>query len=145
MSLQRYSPDRVKITFGGVPITGFMDGTFVEVERNEDAYTTHVGSLGDVTRTRNLNKTGKVTITLMQHAPVNDFLQIFLVDDELVETAPDALQVKDLSNGMRCHASQAWIEKAPKIERGKESMGIQWVFACADLEIAPSDTGIAGI
>lgn len=135
MALQQYSPDRVKVTFAGFPLTGFMDGTFIEVERSEDAYTMQVGSLGDVTRTRNLNLTGKITLTLMQHAPANDFLFSLLITDDIVEQSPKPMQVKDLTNGMHCGASQAWIEKAPKIERGKESGSCQWVFGCADLEI----------
>ena len=143
MSFQRYSPDQVKISFSGITVTGFQDGTFVEVERSEDQYTTHVGSLGDVTRTRNLNKTGKITVTLMQHAPINDLLSITLAADALGDTPARSIMVKDLTNGMLCHASNAWIEKTPKIERGKESAGIQWVFACADLEVVPSNTALA--
>lgn len=135
MTFRRYSPDQVKISFGGIAITGYMDGTFVDAERNEDQYTMHVGSLGDVTRTRNLNKTGKVTITLMQHAPINELLQTKLSLDDLADIPPQPLQIKDLSNNMRVHASQAWITKPPKIERAKESAGIQWVFECANLEI----------
>lgn len=137
--MKRYSPDQVKCSYGGVPITGYMDGTFIDVERHEDAYTTKVGSLGDVTRTRNLNKTGKITITLMQHSPVNDFLNVFLALDDLGDSTPRKIQIKDLTNNMRCSAAEAWITKPPKIERGKESMGIQWVFECARLEIIPSD------
>ena len=136
--LNRYSPDQVKITFRGTLITGFMDGTFVECERNEDAYTIHVGSLGDVTRTRNLNKTGKITITLMQHAPINDLLSLFLATDDIGDIVPGALQIKDLTNGMRVHAAEAWIMKPPKIERGKESAGLQWVFECANMEVTPA-------
>lgn len=140
MIFRRYSPDQIKLSFNGVPVTGFMDGTFLDVERQEANFTMHTGSLGDVTRTRNLNKTGKVTFTLMQHAPINDLLTTFLVQDEAGDHPPGTLQCKDLTNNMRCHAQHAWIEKAPKVERGKESMGIQWIIDCADLEIAPSLT-----
>lgn len=132
--MERYSPDQVKITYRGNLITGFAEGTFVECERNEDAYTIQVGSLGDVTRTRNLNKSGRVTITLMAHAPINDLLQVFLSADDIADITPGALQVKDLTNGMRVHAAEAWIMKAPKVERAKESGTIQYVFECANLE-----------
>ncbi len=132
--MERYSPDQVKITFRGNLITGYAEGTFVECERNEDAYTTQVGSLGEVTRTRNLNKTGKVTITLMQHAPINELLDVFIAADDLGDVPPGALQVTDLSNGMICHAAEAWIMKPPKVERAKESGTIQYVFECAKLD-----------
>lgn len=139
--MRRYDPSQVKCAFGGVVISGYQDGTFVEVERNEDQYTVQVGSLGDVTRTRNRNRTGKITITLMQHAPTNDLLESLLVLDEtgdLLSSAPKPLIIKDLSNGMLCLAPESWITKTPKIERGKESMGVQWVFECAHLQIIVS-------
>lgn len=135
MATIRYSPDKVKISYGGIALSGYMEGTFVEVERNEDGYTIQAGSLGDITRTRNLNRSGKITVTLMQHAPINDLLQAYLFLDDIGDSAPRKIQIKDLTNGMRCHADEAWISKAPKIERGKESMGIQWVFECSNLEI----------
>jgi len=135
MATRRYSPAQVKITFGGILISGYAEGTFIEVERNEDRYTTQVGSLGEVTRTQNLNRTGKVTLTLMQHAPINALLQGFIDLDELGDTDPQDLSIKDLSNSMRCHADEAWITKAPKIERSKDSATIQWTFECAAIEI----------
>lgn len=138
MGFTQYSPDRVKVNVGGRIITGFADGTFIEIERNEDAFMTYVGALGDVTRARNMNKTGKITITIMQHAPSNDLLMSLLVADSIGDTLPFEITVKDLTNNMRCHAAEAWISKAPKIERGKEAAGIQWVFECANLEIVPS-------
>ena len=130
-----YSPELMTVAFNGINITGFMDGTFIEIERNEDGFTTHVGATGDVTRTRNLNRSGKVTLTLTQASPVNDLLAAMHLQDEIFGLSYGSLQIKDLSGNMTARAHQAWIMKTPKIERAKESGSCVWVFECAALEI----------
>lgn len=134
---KNYSPDQVVASFMDINITGYMDGTFIEVERDEDSFTKHVGALGDVTRTKNLNRSGKVTITLKAESPVNDLLAALLQTDEQFAATYGPLSIKDLNGNMRCSATYAWILKAPKVERAKESGSVQWIFDCADLFIFP--------
>jgi len=134
-SFKTYNPALVTVSFDGINVTGFMDGTFVEAERDEDTFTKHVGATGDVTRTRNLNTSGKVTITLVAASPTNDLLAIKFATDEILGFGYGSLQVKDLSGTMLCRATQAWITKPPKIERAKESGSCVWVFECADLKV----------
>jgi hypothetical protein len=134
-SFKTYNPAFVVVSFGEVNVTGFMDGTFIEAERDEDAFTKHVGSTGDVTRTRNLNTSGKVTLTLVAASPTNDLLAVIHAADELLGLSYRPLQIKDLSGNMVCRSTQAWVMKPPKIERAKESGSCVWVFDCADLKI----------
>jgi hypothetical protein len=129
-----YDPALVTVSFKGIDITGFMDSTFIDCERDEATFTKHVGATGDVTRTRNRNKGGKLTLTLVQTAVSNDFLAAMHALDEATGFGYGRLQVKDLSGTMQFSALQAWIEKAPKIERAKESGSVVWVFDCAELE-----------
>lgn len=134
-AFKNYNPSQVVMSFKHINITGIMDGTFIEAERDEDTFTKHVGAGGDVTRTRNMNKGGKVTITLMAEAPCNDLLSAIAAFDELVGGQYGALQIKDLSGNMKCRSPNAWIKKAPKVERAKESGSVVWEFDCAELEI----------
>ncbi|MGN6103658.1 MAG: phage structural protein [Kofleriaceae bacterium] len=135
MAFKTYNPALVTISFKGINLTGIMDGTFLEAERDEDAFMKHVGAAGDVTRTRNLNKGGKVTVTLVATHPTNDLLAAILDADEQFGLGYGPLQIKDLSGNMKCRANEAWISKPPKIERAKESGSCVWVFDCAELEI----------
>lgn len=132
---RNYDPSQVIFSFFGINVTGYMDGTFIEVERDEDAFTKHVGALGDVTRTRNLNRSGKVTLTLKSEAPSNDLLAALHAQDEQFGLNYGPLSIKDLNGNMRVSATYAWVQKAPKIERAKESGSVQWVFDCADVSI----------
>lgn len=135
MAFKTYNPALVIASFKFVNIVGFMDGTFIEVERNEDAFMLHVGADGHATRTRNLNKSGTVKITLVATAATNDVLAAIHQLDELIGGQYGPLQIKDLSGNLKCRATQAWIKKAPKIERAKESGSVVWEFDCAELEI----------
>lgn len=137
-----YSPDRVIITFGSVILRGFAGDTFIEIERDEDGFMKLTGSLGDVARTRNLNRGAKVTLTLMAVSPANDDLSALAALDEIDGDIVQELMIRDLSGNMECHATYAWVQKWPKIERGKESGTIQWVFDCADVSINASGNQI---
>lgn len=132
-----YSPDRVIIVFGGIIIGGFAKDTFIEVERDEATFMKYNGALGDTARSKNLNKGGKVTLTLMAVSPFNDELYGLAALDEDDTILPGPLQIKDLNGNMRCSAEIAWIEKWPKIDRAKESGTVQWVIDCASLEVIP--------
>lgn len=139
MSLQPFDPSSHVISVLGVNLGDFQEGTFIDVERMEDAFKSKTGSLGDKTVTRQLDKGGKITITLMAQGPSNDYLQSImtlaeqfgLVRGQTIGT----IQIKDTLGNMRVHAESGWIVKQPKIERGKESGSTVWVIECADLEM----------
>lgn len=136
-----YSPDKVIITFNGVIINGFADGTFIELERNEHVFSEKAGSLGDIVRTKNKNRSGKATITLLAQVPVNDLLQALVIEDEenddpLNVDAIGPFLVKDLSGNTLCESHVAWISHQPKFERAKESGHVVWQFAFANLKIS---------
>lgn len=134
-----YAADQVIVTWNGININGFSDDTFVEVERDEDGFTTVTGALGDVTRARQLNRTGKITITLLAHAPVNAELAALAQEDEDFGGGYGPIQVKDLTNRMLADGAEAWVMKRPKLERAKEGGTVQWVFAVAYLNVYESD------
>ena len=133
--ITNYHTDQVVVTWNGINITGYAADTFVEVERDEEGFTSYVGSLGDVCRTKNMNRMGKITVTLMASASVNDLLAAAAQDDEESGLDYGPIQVKDLNGTMRADGAEAWIEKRPKIERAKEAGTIQWVFVVAKLNM----------
>ena len=134
-TLANYDPAAVVASFGDIDIQGYADGTFLEVEHEEDSFTKKVGSTGAATRVMNRNRSGKITITLMHAAPTNDLLMAKYREDRATGLAYKAFQVKDLHGNMRCKAAECWIMKAPKIERAKDAVHTVWVFECANLDI----------
>jgi hypothetical protein len=133
--MHTYDPAEVSFSFRGLRIGGFAPGTFIEVERDEDGWKKKAGSQGDVTRTRNLNIMGSITVTLMAQSIFNDYLQSIATLDEATGLGTGDSQVMDHNSNMEAHASIAWIRKQPKVERADEAGNTVWVFDCADLEI----------
>lgn len=136
---KNYDPGRVVGNWKGIPFLGFMDGTFLTAERNEDAFSMSVGAQGDVTRVRSRNRTGTVTLTLQASSPTNDLLTAQAVLDELSGLSYGPLQIEDLNGNTLILAAVAWIKKAPSAEFATDASGREWVFECADL-----DMGIGG-
>lgn len=135
MSLFQYDPSKVLLNWNGVLITGYQDGTFVTIEYTEANFMTHVGSLGDVTRTRNLSKLAKMSITLMAQAPCNDLLMAKALLDLDTGVAYGPLSFSEINGNTSVHGAYAWCEKIPTIERAKESGPVKWEFMISAGEI----------
>ncbi len=142
MAFGNYNPKKIALYFDGVRITGFMDGTFVLAEMDEDAFEGHVGSDGLVTRTQNLNEMGTVTATLSQASPSNDLLSLKHLTDKATGIGYGAIMGKDINGTEVFSAAQAWIKKAPNSEFADAVSGREWVFGCARLVISSGSPAI---
>lgn len=140
---QTYDPKAIVFTFLGVPLSGFADGSFVKVERNDDSFKLIVGADGESTRTRTRNRSGRVTLTLRAESPSNDFLGAAHRADELGALGGRGpASVKDLS-GTSLHAAlDAWIVKPPSSEYAKESGSREWIFETGELDTRPGGNTI---
>jgi hypothetical protein len=129
MSLAIYDPDRVQFLFAMVPVKGYADGTFINVETQEQ-FTVKVGADGTVTRTKTNNKVARVKITLMAASPSNDVLSaIHVLDVESPNGSGVAsLAIKDLSGRFVFLATEAWIAKPPNVEFAREGGQREWEF-----------------
>lgn len=133
MTVKHYDPKKVSVVFGVQPISGFADGEFVTVERNEDTFSILVGADGEACRSKNSNKSGKVTIRLMASSQSNDYLSELQLADEISGNSPSPLQIKD-SFGTSIHtAVTAWVVKSPTSAYGKDSGTREWVIETDEL------------
>jgi len=95
--LRHYDPKKILVLINGQRITGFADGTFVEIEFPE-SFTTQKGAQGAHTRTRVADSSATLTLSLQQTSPSNAFLSALTLADELTN-APFGVLVKDLGGG----------------------------------------------
>ena len=130
MPLRTYDPSQVTIVFAGIPISGFADGTFVSVEQNEDSFTLQVGTDGEGTRSKTNNRSGRVTLTLMQSSAANDALAAVHSLDVLSPSGDGIfpLLIKDNSGRSLFGADTAWIVKPPTGEFGREVTSREWII-----------------
>ena len=136
-AFNNYDPKRVVVYYQGIRLEGFMDGTFVTAEYDEDNFEGFSGADGDVTRIRNRNEMGTVTITLTQSSPSNDSLAAQHEVDLLSGVGYGALMVKDLNGTEFVTAAQAWIKKAATVSFADGVEGREWAFGCAKIKVSP--------
>ena len=131
MSVKTIDPFKVVTTFGGNIISGYADGTFLNISRPEDMFVTTVGANGEVVRVKSNNTMTEITLTLLQSSLSNDILSGIAVLDEISNLGVLPFAVKDLSGLTTFFAGDAWIKKFPDQEFGKEAQNREWVFTSA--------------
>lgn len=133
--VRTYDPKQVVISIGGVPISGFSDGTFLEIDRNDPTWNMVVGADGLVTRSKTNNYSGTMTLTLKQSSPSNDYLSGVLALDELSNAGVVPVLVKDLSGNSIYFSANAWINKYPDSAFGKDISDRQWEFSLDSVDV----------
>lgn len=137
--METFDPKAIALNVLGNVITGFMDGTFIEVERDEDTWALHVGADGEAARARNRNAAGKITFTLMQTSPSNDALSALATLDEQTGTAVGPAYVRDLLGTTLLGGDSAYVLKPAKVSYGAAAIeGRQWTV------IVPKLDGVVG-
>jgi hypothetical protein len=134
--VSNYDPGLVYVSFLGQILSGYADGTFITAERNEDAFMLMVGADGETLRARNRNRSGKITLTLMQSSTSNDLLSNAAIDDELgVPGAIGPLFIKDGNGRTLIRCQTAWVSKLANAEFAKEGTPREWVLETDNLNL----------
>lgn len=134
--LTTYSADEVSVTLGSILVDGFADGTFVTLEQETETFGKVVGSDGKVSRFKTLNRSGSVTISVMQTSLSNDLLNALHILDR---DAPNGagivpMTIRDRSGRSVYFAAQAWIAAPPKPTFGREVESRDWTIHFAEIE-----------
>lgn len=137
MATRTYDPKQVAFSYKGYTLSGYADGTFIEVEFDEDSFTKYIGASGEGARSRNANRAGKITVHLMSTSPDNDVLSAFEAADRLgsADGGTGPAFGKDVSGTSQFLARDAWIKKLPKVDFAKEISVRDWEFDATDLEV----------
>lgn len=133
--MKTYDPKKFILNVGGIPIGGYADGTFINLARNEDAYTTHVGADGEVARAKSNNKTAALTITLAQTSDSNDVLSALANLDERANAGVVPAILKEIGGNTTAFSGTCWVRKMAPIERGKEIANTEWILDMAESNI----------
>lgn len=130
-----YDPKLFSIICGAKIISGFADGTFIKLERNQQAFQLKMGTDGEGTRAKSNDNSGKVTITLMQSSASNDDLSSFAQADALANAGVFPMFIKDGSGSTIAASVTAWIQKLPDSEFSNEAQSRVWVIETDNLEL----------
>lgn len=134
---QLYSADQVLVSWGPIMMNegGRGPDTFCKVERNEDSFKRKAGADGEQVRSRSLDRSGKITMTLMQTSAINARLQAAMLADEASPNGVGIfpLMVKDYGGNTLWVAPETWIVKPAAHEMAAEAGTREWVFECSNL------------
>lgn len=133
MAYAQYDPSQVSVIVGGAPISGFADGTFVEVSFDEQQWNKVTGADGLTQRSKTNNYAGTITITLMNGSSSNDVLSQLWADDRDRGAGVVPILVKDFSGRTIWSAQQAWCQQMPDQGFSKDAENREWVMDCTAL------------
>lgn len=134
MAVRTYDPADVIVTIDGNNINGYADGTFVSIERTEQTFTKVTGADGSTTRSKTNDRSGTLTLTLLQTSPSNEILSNILNQDEADNTGVVAVQVKERSSGSKFATGSGWIQGLPTIEYGNEITTREWTIEMSEIK-----------
>ncbi|SRR5258707_12603406 len=130
-----FDPKQLICTFLGNVLLGFADGTFVNIERNEDTFQLAVGADGDTARARSNNRSGRITFTLMQTSASNDILSAAAFADESTGTGIGPCMIKDLLGRTLVVCQNAWIVKPAPAGYAKDIQNRDWIIETDFLQV----------
>jgi hypothetical protein len=130
----QYDPSQVAFNVGGQDTTGFAEGTFIKVARNKEAFTTVVGSDGEVTRVKSVDLSGTITVTLQQSSPSNDYFSSLATADERTSTGAIPLYMKDSNGTTVVKCKVGWVKKKPDSEFSNTNSTREWIFETGNLQ-----------
>jgi len=129
-----YNPKDVAVIFGGIPLDGFVDGTFLDLQFDEVQWNKVTGADGLTSRAKTNNYAGILTLTLQQTSNSNDYLAGIWNADRRTSAGVLPLLVKDASGRTVIAAKNAWIRQAPNLSFSKEVEGREWALDLDDME-----------
>lgn len=126
--VKTYDPKDMIIIFRGAQISGFADGTFLNIVPGGQRYTKAVGADGEVARSKSNDNTHEVTLTLMATSQSNDTLSVALLADKLFNAGAGPLQIIDKNGTTLYFWDIAWVRQPPDIEGSKEISERAWTL-----------------
>ena len=134
-----YSAQNVTVTYLGKVIGGFTDGDdAIMVERNAPTMTQTVGIQGDGLYTQSSDKSGVVTLKLLQDCEDNAFLSAKIQAAEIGGITSGDLIITEIGADGGAIARKAVIEGIPKYQRGAAAVAVEWRFLSTDIGITQS-------
>ena len=128
-----YDPQSVDLLVNGFPITGYADGTFINIERNANVMDAYVGGKGEVTRVLNPDTTYTCSFTIQQNSPTNVLMQGYLTTNRFLNVPPLlSIQVKDLYGAELFSSTFGFIMTEPTRSFSNSLETREWSVFCTD-------------
>lgn len=136
MSIANYCPDEVHVLLAGfIPVTGFFDGTFVEITKEQAPFRSVTSADGVTSRLYTQSGVYNVTLTLMSTSPSNDALTKLWQLDEISQKGKMPILIKDMSGSDLFFSATAWVEGLPSLMKSGTIEGRVWTIKAVEAGI----------
>lgn len=127
MSVSTFAPEDIVLTINDYPITDFAEGSFIEVNQNSFNYRQVRGIRGKHTRVRTRDRSGVITLRLMQTSIQNDVLSELAYQDDVNQTGLLFVVLRDSGGSTGVQAVNAYLEGTPNMSfRGSSTTPREW-------------------
>lgn len=134
-ALKTYDPLQYDFVFAGIQLNkGLADGTFLTVSPEVAGFSKKVGVDGEVTRSRNHNRSATVTFVCMQTSEVNERLSnLYEADRDAVNgQGVGTFFLQDRAGNTIGEAAKAYIAQDPEMSFSGEAETREWTLELAD-------------
>lgn len=129
MALFSYCPEEVNVLVAGfIPITGFVDGTFINITKDVMPFTSVRTPDGTVSRMYNNDQTYTIEISLYNGSQTNDVLTKLWQVDEITQVGKFPILVKDNSGTDLFFSTTTWIEQTPSMAKSSTVDTRTWIL-----------------
>lgn len=127
--MKAYSWANVILLVNGIPIQGFDEGDDVfKGARTKDSAQDKVGVDGEMTVSYTQDKSGTITIRLLQSSDSNAFLSGIVNAAENGVFTPIAVMLRNVVTQETAGGSQGYIKRIPDISRGENATSQEWMI-----------------
>lgn len=126
--LATYMPEACTVLAFGIPLTGFVESTFISVTKDVVPFTTVKTPDGTVARMYNSDQTYTITLTLYSGSSSNDVLTKLLLLDEVTQRGKFPMMIKDGSGTDLFFSATTWIESPASMVKSTTFDNRTWVF-----------------
>ncbi len=131
-----YSAQNIVVTFLGKVIAGFADGEdAILVSRNKPTMTQTIGIQGDGIYSQTSDRSGVVTLKLLQNCEENAFLSAKVAASEAGGITSGLLIITEIGNDAKVTANKCVITGVPDFQRGEGQNSVVWSFLSTDIAI----------
>lgn len=141
MALASYNPAEVVMYLADIlQVDDVMDGTFIQISKDTQVFSSSTSTDGQVYRRRNSNNNYTITLTLSSSSRSSRVLQYLLIADQTTSIAKFPVFIKDMSGSTLFHATTCWIEQQPDIVFSQQVSARAWIIKATGCTLAYGDS-----
>lgn len=133
MALSIYCPADVIVVLGGiVHLSGYVEGTFLEISKDIQPYRSRRTPDGTTARLYINDKNYTIKFTLAQSSESNDLLTKIQQIDEITQMGYFSVLIKDMRGSSLFFTPTAWIQEIPAQSFSTNIEGRMWEVKATD-------------